>query len=55
MGGAHRDYELAAKTLKEAIVDSLSKLKKKSTNKLLEDRYTKFRNLGEYADSAAEA
>lgn len=50
MGGAHRDYDVAAKTLKEAIVDSLGKLKKKSTKALLEDRYTKFRNLGEFAE-----
>lgn len=50
-GGAHRDYELSAKTLKIAIVDALGKLKKKSVKKLLEDRYTKFRNLGEYAES----
>lgn len=52
MGGAHRDYDAAAKALKEAIVDSLGKLKKKSTKKLLDDRYTKFRNLGEFADKA---
>ena len=50
-GGAHRDYELSAKTLKTAIVDALGKLKKKSVKRLLEDRYTKFRNLGEYAES----
>lgn len=50
-GGAHRDYELSAKTLKTAIVDALGKLKKKSLKRLLEDRYTKFRNLGEYAES----
>ncbi|NBB80075.1 MAG: acetyl-CoA carboxylase carboxyltransferase subunit alpha [Verrucomicrobia bacterium] len=53
IGGAHRDYELAAKHLKEAIDDSLAKLSKKSTKKLLEDRYKKFRKLGEYADSEA--
>lgn len=52
-GGAHRDYELSAKTLKTAIVDALRKLRKKSLKKLLEDRYTKFRNLGEYAESKA--
>lgn len=51
-GGAHRDYDVAAKALKEAIVDSLGKLKKKSTKKLLDDRYAKFRNLGEFADKA---
>lgn len=53
MGGAHRDHESAARTLKEAIVDSLGKLKKKSLKDLLDDRYTKFRKLGEYADSEA--
>ncbi|MDQ8195015.1 acetyl-CoA carboxylase carboxyltransferase subunit alpha [Coraliomargarita sp. SDUM461004] len=53
MGGAHRDYAVAAQNLKTAIVDSLAKLQKKSTEKLLEDRYQRFRNLGEYADSAA--
>lgn len=51
IGGAHRDYEMAAKHLKEAIDDSLAGLKKKSTKKLLEDRYQKFRALGEFADS----
>ena len=53
-GGAHRDYPAAAKNLKEAIVDSLTKLKKKSVKKLLEDRYARFRNLGEFADSATK-
>jgi acetyl-CoA carboxylase carboxyl transferase subunit alpha len=53
VGGAHRDYDAAATTLKEAIVDSLGKLKKKSLKKLLDDRYKKFRNLGEYAGSDA--
>ena len=52
VGGAHRDFDFAAKALKDAIVDSLAKLKKKSTKKLLHDRYAKFRNLGEYAETA---
>lgn len=51
MGGAHHDFDLAAKALKDAIVDSLAKLKKKSTKKLLEDRYTKLRHLGEFAET----
>jgi acetyl-CoA carboxylase carboxyl transferase subunit alpha len=52
MGGAHRDYQGAAENLKKAILDSLGTLKKKSTKKLLEDRYTKYRNLGEFAEKA---
>ena len=55
MGGAHRDFDLAAKKLKDAIVGSLAKLKKKSTKKLLEDRYTKFRHLGEFAETETSA
>jgi acetyl-CoA carboxylase carboxyl transferase subunit alpha len=51
-GGAHRDYDEAAATMKAAILDSLKTLEKKSTKKLLDDRYTKFRNLGEFEDSA---
>lgn len=53
IGGAHRDYELAAKHLREALEDSLTQLKKKSLKQLLEDRYQKFRKLGEFADSEA--
>jgi acetyl-CoA carboxylase carboxyl transferase subunit alpha len=50
VGGAHRDADAAAATLKEAILDSLKKLEKKSLKKLLDDRYAKFRNLGQYAE-----
>ncbi|MGC6455620.1 MAG: acetyl-CoA carboxylase carboxyltransferase subunit alpha [Coraliomargaritaceae bacterium] len=53
VGGAHRDYERAAKNMKAAIKDSLKKLQKKSLEKLLEDRYTRFRKLGVFEDKAA--
>lgn len=49
-GGAHRDYDAAANTLKLAITKSLAKLRKKSLTKLLEDRYQRFRCLGEFAE-----
>lgn len=52
-GGAHRDYEAAAASLKAALLESLEKLEKKSLEVLLADRYSKFRNLGEFADSAS--
>ena len=50
VGGAHRDHEVAALALKEAILDSLSKLEKKSQKNLLDDRYNKFRNLGVFSE-----
>jgi len=50
-GGAHRDHDAAAKMLKAAITKSLTKLQKKSVNKLLDDRYQRFRKLGEFAES----
>ena len=52
-GGAHRDHDEAAATMKDAILETLKKLEKKSLKKLLDDRYEKFRKLGEYADTAA--
>lgn len=52
-GGAHRNYDAAAITMKAAILETLKKLEKKSLKKLLDDRYEKFRKLGQYADTAA--
>ena len=50
-GGAHRDYDEAAATMKAAIGDALNKLEKKSIKKLLDDRYEKFRNLGQFGEA----
>jgi acetyl-CoA carboxylase carboxyl transferase subunit alpha len=49
-GGAHRDYDFAAKNLKKEIKDALAKLEKLSTNKLLDKRYAKFRNMGVFEE-----
>jgi len=49
-GGAHRDYDAVAETLKKTIVKSLTKLQKKSVTKLLNDRYARFRKLGEFEE-----
>ncbi len=46
LGGAHRDPQVAAKNLKEILLKHLKELKSKSTEKLLEDRYQKFRSIG---------
>lgn len=45
-GGAHRDKELAAKLVKNSLIEELQKLLKIKTDKLLEDRFTKFREMG---------
>ena len=51
LGGAHRDHEVAATAVKEAINDALSRLQKKNVEELLEERYQKFRNLGVFAEA----
>ena len=50
LGGAHQDPELAAGNLRESLLKHLSELAKKSANKLLEERYEKFRRMGEVAE-----
>ena len=49
-GGAHRDYDAVAVTLKTAIATSLGKLRKKSMKQLLQERYKRFRNLGVFEE-----
>jgi acetyl-CoA carboxylase carboxyl transferase subunit alpha len=55
IGGAHRDPDRAAAKLKEAIQTSLAGLRKKSVTKLLDDRYARFRKLGEFEEVAVDA
>jgi acetyl-CoA carboxylase carboxyl transferase subunit alpha len=52
-GGAHRDYDLAAKSLKKEIKSALNKLLKLDADKLLEKRYSKFRNMGVFEEQSA--
>jgi len=48
LGGSHRNAEETAKILAISIKKYLSKLKKLSIEKLLEERYEKYRKIGEY-------
>jgi len=48
LGGAHRDYDTTASTLKKAILKHLDKLAELKTTELLETRYKKFRKIGEF-------
>jgi len=50
MGGAHRDYETTAANLKTALLKHLKKLSSLDTDKLLENRYQKYRSIGEFIE-----
>jgi acetyl-CoA carboxylase carboxyl transferase subunit alpha len=52
LGGAHHDHHAAADMLKEAVVSALAETAKISTDKLLEQRYEKFRRMGVIAEEA---
>jgi len=49
LGGAHRDPEFAARNLKKVLVENLMELKEFPAEKLLSNRYRKFREIGAYA------
>ncbi|MBI4337046.1 MAG: acetyl-CoA carboxylase carboxyl transferase subunit beta [Chloroflexi bacterium] len=47
-GGAHADPQMAARLLGQALVRSLAQVQKLSPDKLLKERYNKFRHIGRY-------
>jgi acetyl-CoA carboxylase carboxyl transferase subunit alpha len=47
-GGAHADHEGAASLLETALRQTLDDLKKRPVKDLLDSRYTKFRNMGQF-------
>ncbi|WP_032078431.1 acetyl-CoA carboxylase carboxyltransferase subunit alpha [Clostridium drakei] len=49
-GGAHKDVEKMAASIKEELIEKISVLKKQSIKELLDERYSKFRNMGEYME-----
>jgi len=50
LGGAHHDYDLAAKNLKTAIIDQLDQLSKLSPTQVKKDRLNKFRKIGKFQE-----
>jgi len=52
LGGAHRDPEVAAETLRIAISKNLAKLTRLKTETLLDKRYEKYRNIGDFIEPA---
>ncbi|MBO5309084.1 MAG: acetyl-CoA carboxylase carboxyltransferase subunit alpha [Lentisphaeria bacterium] len=49
-GGAQRDYDKAAEYLAAALAEQLAELKKLSPSKLRDQRYEKFRAIGEFSE-----
>jgi acetyl-CoA carboxylase carboxyl transferase subunit alpha len=52
VGGAHRDHELAAARLREALTRHLRELSKLDAVQLTDDRYRRFRKLGAFEELA---
>ena len=52
-GGAHRDHDDAARRVGEALAEQLASLKALSPKQLVEDRYRKFRSIGEYSEPSS--
>lgn len=50
IGGAHRDHETMAKSLHEALSRNLKELKKLTPEKLVEERYQKFRKMSRFVE-----
>jgi acetyl-CoA carboxylase carboxyl transferase subunit alpha len=53
LGGAHRDYEAMAATLKETLIRHLKELSSTEVNELLELRYAKLMKIGAYFENEA--
>ena len=52
LGGAHRNLEKVSKNLKAAVLKEFKRIDKYSLEELLEKRYEKFRNMGEFFEKA---
>ena len=51
LGGAHRDYETTAANLKKVLKKHFQQLSSLPIDKLLEQRYQKFRNMGKFIEN----
>lgn len=53
VGGAHQDYDLAAKNLGDVLRKHLAELRKMTPDALCQQRYDKFRAMGQFAEGGA--
>ena len=49
-GGAHKDVDKMALSIKKELIESFGILKKQSMDELLQKRYDKFRVMGKYIE-----
>lgn len=52
LGGAHRDPDKSAQSVKKQILESLKRLKKQKPEKLVENRIQKYSSMGEWAKAS---
>jgi acetyl-CoA carboxylase carboxyl transferase subunit alpha len=52
LGGAHRDPEAMSKNISECLIAALEELGTKSTGKLIDERYRRFRKIGSFIDQS---
>ena len=50
LGGAHRDYKETASNIKKIVLDTYKELKVQTIEELKENRYNKFRTLGQFTE-----
>ena len=50
LGGAHRDHDLMARTLKHSLLENIEALESVSIDKLLDQRYQKLMNFGQFKE-----
>jgi len=50
LGGAHRDYTETAENIKKEVISTYKALKKYTMEELKENRYNRFRVLGQFTE-----
>lgn len=54
LGGAHRDIRSVASEIEKVIISSIQELSQKPVNRLLEERYKKFRKIGLFLENGGQ-
>ena len=52
LGSAYRDLDAAARNIQQALIESVENLEQMGTDKLLDTRYKRLMNYGQYSDAS---